>query len=117
VVKSSVEADKPVPIPMVLACESFQGLACPHVVIDNVAAARVAVEHLVAVGRRRIATITGPLVNAVRRPASGYREVLAQAGLSAPQDWVREGDFPSNRAMAPCMLLIWPSGPTRCLRQ
>lgn len=53
-----------------------------YVDVDNVAGGRVATQHLIDRGRRRIATITGPLT----MPAGvdrlqGYREALAAAGL------------------------------------
>jgi DNA-binding LacI/PurR family transcriptional regulator len=54
--------------------------------VDNHAGARLAVDHLVSRGRRRIATIAGPqdMLAGVARLA-GYRESLAEAGL-APAD-------------------------------
>lgn len=50
--------------------------------VDNVAGARTAVEHLIARGRRRIGTVTGPLdmpagVDRLR----GFETALAEAGL------------------------------------
>ncbi|WP_345184482.1 LacI family DNA-binding transcriptional regulator [Microbacterium panaciterrae] len=51
--------------------------------VDNVAGARLATEHVIGGGRRRIATITGPLsmAGAVDR-LRGFREALADAGLT-----------------------------------
>ncbi len=51
--------------------------------VDNVAGARQAVGHLRDTGRRRIATVTGPLsmAGAVDRLA-GFRDALAEAGLT-----------------------------------
>jgi LacI family repressor for deo operon, udp, cdd, tsx, nupC, and nupG len=82
------------PIPLVLACERFDGLDCPNVVIDNVAAAYLAVEHLIESGRKRIATITGPLENPLTVDRlKGYRDALSAAGLEVREDWVVQGDF------------------------
>jgi DNA-binding LacI/PurR family transcriptional regulator len=55
--------------------------------VDNHAGARLAVDHLVARGRRRIATIAGPqdMLAGVARLA-GYRESLAEAGLAPAGD-------------------------------
>ena len=52
------------------------------------------VRHLLATGRRRIATITGPLdtPGGVDR-LSGYRETLAEAGLPHDPALVAEGDY------------------------
>lgn len=60
--------------------------------VDNVAAARDAVQHLLALGRRRIATITGSMsmsVSVDRR--DGFRAALADAGLQPAGE--ADGDF------------------------
>ncbi|OCG73547.1 LacI family DNA-binding transcriptional regulator [Microbacterium sediminis] len=50
--------------------------------VDNVAGARAAVEHLVAQGRRRIGTVTGPLdMPAAIDRLRGFDAALAAAGL------------------------------------
>lgn len=61
-----------------------------YVDADNRGGAREAVRHLVSLGRRRIATITGPLnqASAIDR-LDGYRDVL----LDAPPQMLAEGDF------------------------
>jgi DNA-binding LacI/PurR family transcriptional regulator len=69
---------------MVLVGESVYGVPYDHVVIDNLAASHEAVQHLVSLGRKRIAFI-GAHIDASREPAhvrlQGYREALEQAGL------------------------------------
>ena len=77
--------------------------------IDNVAAARTVVTHLIDRGHRRIGIITG---RRGPRPARvrGYLETLAAHGIEADDRFVREGDFQergAQRAMreaacAPC---------------
>jgi DNA-binding LacI/PurR family transcriptional regulator len=61
--------------------------------VDNHAGARLAVDHLVARGRRRIATIAGPqdMLAGVARLA-GYRESLTEAGLAPADDQGDHGD-------------------------
>ncbi|KFC72724.1 putative transcriptional regulatory protein, LacI family [Bosea sp. LC85] len=80
--------------PIVIALETFPELVLPTVSIDNIAAARQAVEHLLELGHRRIAHITGPLPErlAVDRLA-GYRSGLAAAGITADEALIVEGDF------------------------
>lgn len=46
--------------PVIQLDRAVEGLACPSVLLDNVAASRAAVDHLVAHGHRRIVVITGP---------------------------------------------------------
>lgn len=58
---------------------------------DNRGGARLAVEHLIGLGRRRIGTITGPQdMRAGVDRLDGYRDALAAAGLAGP---VAYGDF------------------------
>jgi DNA-binding LacI/PurR family transcriptional regulator len=70
--------------PLVLLGERLTEAPIDHVSIDNVAAARLATEHLIGLGRRRIAAI-GAQPHVRSGTASfrlqGYREALRQAGL------------------------------------
>ncbi|MBB4683898.1 LacI family DNA-binding transcriptional regulator [Amycolatopsis jiangsuensis] len=65
-----------------------------HVVdFDNESGARLAVEHLLAAGRRRIATVSGPQdQNAPIDRLAGWRKTLLDAGLD-PAGLAEEGDF------------------------
>lgn len=76
--------------------------AVASVDIDNVAGARGAVDHLVALGHRRIACITNaPLVyTAAQERLRGYREALDAAGIPQDPALVATGDFdaPSGHA-------------------
>ncbi|PPK98422.1 DNA-binding LacI/PurR family transcriptional regulator [Kineococcus xinjiangensis] len=64
------------------------------VAADDRAGARAAVRHLLGTGRRRIATITGPLDTSggVDR-LSGYRDALEAAGAGYREDLVAHGDW------------------------
>ncbi|WP_243229034.1 LacI family DNA-binding transcriptional regulator [Microbacterium sp. CIAB417] len=60
--------------------------------VDNVASARLATQHLIDIGRSRIATITGPLTMlAAGDRVQGYRDALADAGLAPFAE--EEGDY------------------------
>ncbi|GAB2509649.1 LacI family DNA-binding transcriptional regulator [Nocardiopsis aegyptia] len=67
----------------------------PYLVdIDNVGGARLATRHLVDAGRRRVATITGPMdMNAGLERLRGYQEILVEAGLGVDERLVVQGDF------------------------
>ncbi|MDX3227688.1 LacI family DNA-binding transcriptional regulator [Streptomyces sp. ME19-01-6] len=71
-----------------------QGPGIAYVAADDRAGARNMVRHLLDSGRRRIATVTGPLdtPGGVDRLA-GYREELAEAGLPADEELVVSGDY------------------------
>lgn len=84
---------------------SGEGTVPCFVDVDNVAAAAAVTRRLVATGRRRIATITGPtdMGTGVDR-LEGWRQALAEAGQ--PDDLVEHGDFsPASGAEAARRLL------------
>lgn len=75
-------------LPWVACCEFDPGVGVPYVGIDNFLAARDAVRHLIARGRRRIALINSDehyLYAQQRR--DGYLDALAQAGLETRDAW------------------------------
>ena len=64
-----------------------QALDLPSVRIDNVAAGRAAVAHLVAGGRRLVAFVGGPSAHTtVADRRAGFRQALAAAGLERRSD-------------------------------
>ena len=92
---------------------SHPGLNVPSVDVDNEAGARLAVEHLLALGHRRIACITNaPLAyTAASERLTGYREALAAAGLADDPDLIAEGAFDAqsgHRAMAEILARTTP---------
>ncbi|MEU5987879.1 LacI family DNA-binding transcriptional regulator [Spirillospora sp. NPDC047418] len=75
----------------------------PYCDADNVGGARAAVEHLLARGRRRIATISGPLdMSASLDRLAGYRDTLSGTGrrsLAAMGDFTRESGAAAMRQL------------------
>lgn len=93
-IANAVAAGEAPHVPIVMACEYFVGLQAPNVRIDNAAAAAAATEHLLQLGHRRIAMITGPSGNPlVKDRIKGYRAQMAKAELAVPADYVARGDF------------------------
>jgi DNA-binding LacI/PurR family transcriptional regulator len=97
----SLHGDDPLPsrlsgagIPLVLVGRPQRGISASYVDVDNRQGARSAVEHLIAGGRRVIATIAGPsdMPPGIDRLA-GYRDAIAEAGLPADPDLEACGDF------------------------
>ncbi|MER7544867.1 LacI family DNA-binding transcriptional regulator [Actinomadura sp.] len=111
VLLTSLHAEDPLPakleangVPTVLGgCPP--GLApVSYVDVDNRSGAREAVGHLIAGGRRRIATIAGPQDMGVGLDRlAGYREALADAGLP---EYVAYGDFGEASGMAAAEKLL-----------
>ncbi|MFJ8862512.1 LacI family DNA-binding transcriptional regulator [Streptomyces sp. NPDC102451] len=72
-------------VPLVLLGERVHDLPCPHVTIDNTAAAREATRHLLARGGRGTAVIgrqTVPYAVTSDTRLAGYRQALADAGIA-----------------------------------
>ena len=80
--------------PIVLASETMPGIELPTVKVDNKAASRNAVRHLVEAGHRQIAHIAGPMPGSLAlERLEGYRQALADAGLPYREALVAGGDY------------------------
>jgi LacI family repressor for deo operon, udp, cdd, tsx, nupC, and nupG len=100
--------------PVVAACEYVTNVDLPTVQIDNVDAARKAIQHLLDLGHRRIGFITGPLWNVLSRDRlHGYRDALLDAGLPFEDALVMQGNFSiASGVTAASQLLELPERPT-----
>ncbi|UYM24965.1 LacI family transcriptional regulator [Streptomyces albus] len=81
-------------LPTVLAGARAHGEPLSHVRADNEGGAAAAVAHLVARGRRRVATISGPLdMDVSRSRLDGWRDALRAEGVEAAETLVASADF------------------------
>jgi DNA-binding LacI/PurR family transcriptional regulator len=120
VLLASLHGDDPLPgtleragVPAVLVGRPAGAAPASYVDADNRGGAGKAVGHLAGRGRRRIATITGPLDMGVGLDRlEGYRDGLAAAGLAGSGDLVETGDFTEEGgAAAMGRLLARPGDP------
>ena len=82
----------PLPVPVVYAFTKSAAPADLSLVPDDVQGGRLASEHLLAAGRRRLAHISGPTrFEAVRERIAGMRAALADAGHPIPPERVLPG--------------------------
>lgn len=110
----SLHGDDPLParltaagMPIVLVGRPPKGAKASYVDVDNRQGAHSAVAHLIAGGRRAIATITGPLDMAPGMDRlKGYREALTEAGLAADHTLEATGDFTQEGGSAAMRLLL-----------
>jgi LacI family transcriptional regulator len=81
-------------IPQVIVGRPFRSDNVSFIEVNNVKSAANAVMHLIRLGYKRIATITGPLRSAagVDRK-SGYIEALTSRGFNIDENLIIEGDF------------------------
>ncbi len=86
----------------------------PTVSADNLQGARLAVDHLLELGHRRIGTVTGrPDLLSGQLREQGYRESLAAADVPVDEDLLRPGGFEPDLARdAARFLLTLPQAPT-----
>jgi DNA-binding LacI/PurR family transcriptional regulator len=87
----------------------LSGSDLPYVDIDNVAAARTAVDHLLDLGHTRIACITNapPLTDtAAADRLEGFRAALESRGLRFDEGLVRGGHFDEHSGMAAMTSLL-----------
>lgn len=79
----------------------------PYVDVENCGGAFLATEHLIKLGYRRIATITGPLSHLhVQDRLEGYRMALEKQGVHFEEDLVVEGGFTEAGAIAAMQKLL-----------
>ncbi|MBN1659880.1 MAG: LacI family DNA-binding transcriptional regulator [Anaerolineae bacterium] len=83
-----------------------------YVDVDNVLGARMAVEHLIRLGHRRIATISGPLnmISAQDR-LQGYRQALEAYRIPVDPALIVEGDYSEDGGEVATKRLL-PISPT-----
>jgi LacI family transcriptional regulator, galactose operon repressor len=64
------------------------------VVLDNHLGAEIATRHLIELGHRRIAMISGPMhLSNARSRAKGFRKTLRAAGIPVAREYIEFGDF------------------------
>ena len=78
-------------IPYILIDRAFLGLPAHFVGVDDIRVGRMATEHLIAVGCRRIAHIRGAATSTAAGRLEGYSQALAQNNLTAFRGYVVAG--------------------------
>ena len=91
-------------VPVVCLDRKPQGMdQADSVTVDNVGGARECVRHLIAMGHREIAMITGNLTLAnARDRVKGYKAALREAGIPVVLDLIKEGDFREGTGFRLC---------------
>jgi len=94
-------------IPFVLVSRLAEKVEAPFVVVDDRKGGRLAVEHLVSLGHKKIGFIGGPAnVHSSLERMQAYREVLAEYKLPFYRKWVTFASFTqeAGRAIGKVML-------------
>jgi LacI family transcriptional regulator len=81
-------------IPAVIIDRSLEREDMPSVVLDNRESGAMAARHLLGLGHRRFACISGPLdITLVRDRVAGFRDTIREAGGILEDKCLVEGDF------------------------
>ena len=71
-----------------------RGVAVDSVTVDNVAAARECVRHILSTGHRRVGIITGTMhSHTAQERLAGFEEGLKEAHIKPKPEWILRGDF------------------------
>ena len=80
--------------PIVIASETVAGIALPTVKVDNRAASKNAVRHLIEAGHKQIVHLAGPFPETLAQERfDGYRDALAEAGIDYDEKLLVSGDY------------------------
>jgi LacI family transcriptional regulator len=92
----------------------YPDLEMDVVITDNLQGGKLATQHLIEMGHKRIGCISGPSkVNLSAQRVTGYIQALEQAGLAVDQNLIMSGDFhPGSGQEAATRLLAMQNPPT-----
>jgi DNA-binding LacI/PurR family transcriptional regulator len=94
-------------VPVVVIDRTHGREDIPTVVLDNFRAGELAAEHLVQLGHRRLAEVTGPRdITLARERHKGFAAALRRHGLKLPPEHVLEGDFEFESGQAAARALL-----------
>jgi len=86
------------------------------VLVDSHLGAKLATEHLLQLGHRRVATIAGPThLTTGRERLTGFRAALEEAGVTIPDAYVERGDFRGESARSATLRLLALAEPPSAL--
>jgi len=101
-------------MPQVLVDREVAHLAADLVEVNHELGGSLATRHLLELGHRHIACITGPLaLSSAQQRLQGYRKALLEAGVTVDRGYEVTGDFTSAQGFAAMhSLLALPKKPT-----
>ena len=100
-------AGLPASLPVVLLNSAAHAERLDSIGFANFEGAQAMVRHLVGLGHRRIAIITGADGNFDSAERTrGYRAALAEAGIEPDEDWAIAGDFSESSGYAAAVELL-----------
>jgi LacI family transcriptional regulator len=99
--------------PMVIVDRGLEGVDADLVRIDHEYGAYLATRHLLELGHRDIATISGPATTSVAQMRlSGFCRALKDAGVEVPRERMLESDFTSTGGYNAAAILLAQNPPS-----
>lgn len=94
-------------VPLVVVGGAPRDPKTSYIDVDNFGGAASMVEHLIALGHRRIGFVSGPksLHDACEREAA-FRKTLARHGIKVSEKWVIPGDYDTRKAFHASLHLL-----------
>jgi DNA-binding LacI/PurR family transcriptional regulator len=90
-------------VPVVCLDRVPERIPVDSVSVEDVTAAQIGTEHLLQMGYRKIAIVTGPLsLKNERRRLQGYKQSLERAGIAPNEDLVWQGNLKTEDLEAMC---------------
>ena len=78
---------------MVLIDRQLDGVRCPAVTTDDVKVGRLATEHLINLGHRKVGHLLGTVASTAALRFEGYKQALAKHGMALDSSLVRDCGF------------------------
>jgi DNA-binding LacI/PurR family transcriptional regulator len=86
-------------IPCIVINNHVDDMPVSYIAVNNLRGAKDAVQYLINLGHKRIATITGDLVTqAARERLEGYKQALREKSISPREDYILKGDYSRRSA-------------------
>jgi len=103
--------------PIVMVDHRFRGVDLDYVASDSRMAARMLTDHIINLGHRRIAQITGPLqLYTAAERLEGFRDAMQAAGIAIDESLIVDGRYRDRDSYTQTMrLMMRPERPTAIL--
>lgn len=86
-------------IPCIVINNAADAIGVNYIAVDNLGGAKKAVEYLVNIGHKKIATIAGdPITQAGVQRLEGYKTILEKNGIPIKDDYIVKGDYSRRSA-------------------
>lgn len=100
--------------PIVNGCEDTGLDGIPLIAVDDFRAAVDATNHLLSLGHKNVAVVTGDMESASsRKRLAGFRQAMGDAGLAVNDNWIADGHYlPEHGEAAARELMMQKDRPT-----